>query len=211
MPSHTARTDGPGADLAPHRRTRRRRGRRWGAALAAPSIVLVGALILAACGDDDDDNAAGGDAAGQETFAITGVDYVLEGVPASMPAGSKLTFTNASDVEAHQLVALRLPDDEQRSVDELVALPQDELFAVFAEEQPPAAVLFAGPGEDGFAAVGDGTIDEPGRYALLCFVPVGADPDEYLAAAQESQEPAPDVAGGPPHAAEGMFAEVSVE
>jgi hypothetical protein len=209
MPNHTARTDGPGADSASHRGARRRRHRRWGGALATPSIVLVGALSLVACGGDD--NAAEGDAAGEETFAITGVDFAFEGVPVSMPAGSKLTFTNASDAEAHQLVVLRIPEDEPRSVDALVALPQDELFAVFAEEQPPAAVLFAKPGEDGFAAFGDGTIDEPGRYALLCFVPVGADPDEYLAAAQESQEPVPDVAGGPPHAAEGMFAEISVQ
>lgn len=97
MPSHTARTDGPGDDPAPHRGARRRRRRHWGGALAAPSIVLVGALTLAACGDDDDDNATGGDAAGQETFEITGVDYLFEEVPASMPAGSKLTFTNASD------------------------------------------------------------------------------------------------------------------
>jgi len=166
----------------------------------------VGALIFTACGDDDDGNAAA-----QETFAITGVDFAFEGVPASMPAGSALTLTNASDVEVHQLVALRIPADEQRTVDELVALPEDELFAVFAEEQPPATVLFARPGQDGVAAVGDGTIDEPGRYALLCFVPVGADPDEYLAAAEQAQGPTPDVAGGPPHAAEGMFAELTVE
>jgi hypothetical protein len=171
---------------------------------------VLGALILAACRDDDG-NADDGNATAQETFAITGVDFAFEGVPASMPAGSKLTLTNASDVEVHQLVALRIPEDEQRTVDELVALPEDELFAVFAEEQPPATVLFARPGQDGVAAVGDGTIDEPGRYALLCFVPVGADPDEYLAAAEQAQGPTPDVAGGPPHAAEGMFAELTVE
>ena len=59
------------------------------------------------------------------------------------------------------------------------------------------------------AAVGDGTLAEPGRYVVLCLIPTGADPAEYLAAAATSDGP-PQVDGGPPHIAHGMFAELVV-
>jgi hypothetical protein len=61
-------------------------------------------------------------------------------------------------------------------------------------------------------AVGDGTLTEPGRYVLMCFIPTGADPDEYLSAAAASEGEAPTgVAGGPPHVVNGMYAELHVD
>ena len=45
----------------------------------------------------------------------------------------------------------------------------------------PAMVLVAGPGEDGMAVVGDGTVTEPGRYVVACAIPIGADPAEIMA------------------------------
>jgi hypothetical protein len=57
-------------------------------------------------------------------------------------------------------------------------------------------VIIAPPGEDGFAAVGDGTPTETGRYVFICGIPVGADPQAYLDAADEGEGP-PDVDGGP--------------
>ncbi|MGE0228734.1 MAG: hypothetical protein AB7I38_01130 [Dehalococcoidia bacterium] len=198
----------------------------------ALAALAVTTLLFAACGDDDDpvDDAqdaiptvsvtpprtATGTATSTggagTTVEVTGVDYAFEGLPDSIDAGTRLTFTNDSDEEAHELVAIRLPDDETRPVSELITLPDEELGEIVSTE--PAAVLIAPPGEDGIAVVGDGTIDEPGRYAIVCFIPVGADPDEVLA------EPGPDEDGtpaaeeepsGPPHAAEGMFAELTVE
>ncbi|MDZ7732776.1 MAG: hypothetical protein U5R31_06345 [Acidimicrobiia bacterium] len=61
------------------------------------------------------------------------------------------------------------------------------------------------------AVEGDGVIDEPGRYAFICAIPTGADPQEYLAAAAEAEGGPPQVEGGPPHFVEGMYAEVTVE
>jgi hypothetical protein len=58
--------------------------------------------------------------------------------------------------------------------------------------------------------LGDGTLHEPGRYVVLCGIPLGADPQAYLDAAQTSDGP-PDVPGGPPHFTAGMFAELVVE
>ena len=72
-------------------------------------------------------------------------------------------------------------------------------------------MLLAPPGEGAIAAVGDGTLSEPGRYAIICAIPTGADPAEYLAAAAESEGGPPEVPGGPPHFVNGMFAEIVVE
>lgn len=92
-------------------------------------------------------------------MAITGVDYAFEGVPDRVAAGNTLTFTNASEDEAHEVVAIRIPDDVDLSVAELIALDEAQLDALIPPG-PPAAVLIAGPGEEGFAIVGDGTLAE---------------------------------------------------
>jgi hypothetical protein len=52
--------------------------------------------------------------------------------------------------------------------------------------------------------MGDGTLTEPGRYAIVCFLPVGSD-DSIL----ESEGP-PEGESGPPHVSQGMFAELTV-
>ena len=106
-------------------------------------------------------------------------------------------------------MAFRIPDTETRSVDELMALPEAELEAAIVTG-PPALVMLALPGEEGFAALGDGTLQEPGRYVVLCGIPIGADPQAYLEAAETSDGP-PDVPGGPPHMTAGMYAELIVE
>ncbi len=201
--------------------------RRFGAALLA-----VGLLVTVGCGDDDDSEATGDDtssttAAEEETTTagdasttseaptdgpveVTAVDYAFEGLPDRVAAGTKLTLTNSSDEEVHELVAIALPPDEERSADELVKLPEEEQASLASG--PPAAVLVAPPGgAPVIEAVGDGTLTEPGRYLILCSIPTGADPDEYLEAARESQGGPPDVAGGPPHFVNGMYGEVVVE
>lgn len=102
---------------------------------------------------------------------------------------------------------MRLPDDETRSVEELLALPEEELMALFPG--PPATVLMAPPGGEQVAAVGDGTLSEPGRYALVCFIPTGADPVAFME--QAGPDGPPEVDGGPPHIVHGMHAELVVE
>lgn len=141
------------------------------------------------------------------TVTVTGVDYGYRGLPESVEVGTTLVFENESTTEVHELVAIRLPDDENRPVSELVQLPPEELAAFFPGVE---TVLIAPPGSDGFAVEGTGELTEPGRYGIICVIPTGADPDEYLAAAAESEGGPPDVAGGPPHIVNGMFAELTV-
>ena len=47
--------------------------------------------------------------------------------------------------------------------------------------------MVAGPGEDGIPVVGDGTITEPGRYAVICAIPIGADPAAVAEAMQTAE------------------------
>lgn len=184
---------------------------RVGAGLCALAL----ATAMAACGDDDD-GAADATTSSTTTTAeepttveVTAIDYGYEGLPASIAAGTTLTLSNSSADELHELVAIPLPDDEERTVEELLALSEAELDALFGEVEP-ATVLLAPPGRgEQIAAVGDGSFTEPGRYAVFCAIPTGADPDAYLNA-PPSDGP-PDVEGGPPHFLSGMFGEVTVE
>jgi len=152
---------------------------------------------------------ATGEASG-ETVEVTGVDYAFEGLPETIEAGTTLTFVNGSDAEFHEMVVIAIPDGEERSVEELVALPPEESDAIFASVQP-ALVTVAMPGEPGMPIVGDGTIAEAGRYAVVCFIPTGADPEAVAAAMQSATNEPPELEGGPPHVANGMWAELTVE
>lgn len=180
------------------------------------AAVLLLVAAAGACSDDDDEAATddttttSAEADEAETVEVRGVDYKFEGLPAEIAAGTMIEFSNGSDKELHEFVAIRIPDTETRPVSELVTLPEAETDAIFGSAEP-ATVLLAPPGGgDTIQALGDGTIAEPGRYAVVCFIPTGADPAAYLEAAQNASEGPPDVAGGAPHAANGMFAELKV-
>jgi hypothetical protein len=200
--------------------------------VALAGLVLATA-VLGACSDDDEEASTGDttetsapstigapatteapttDAppttAGEDAvLEIAGIDYAFGGVPESIAAGTEIKLVNQSETELHELVAVRLPDEETRSVDELVTT---DMGAVFGAGEP-ALVVLAEPGSDEqIVAVGDGTLTEPGRYVVICMIPEGADPAEYMAAAAESEGGPPSVPGGPPHAMHGMYAEVVV-
>lgn len=203
-----------------------RRARRLGVVLG-PLVVVGLGLGATGCGDDDDDagsnaatdttgatqaasnadNLGAADSDAATTADVIAVDYHFEHLPGQIGASTELTLHNDSSNEVHELVAMAIPEGETRSVDELVALPEAELGAALPGE--PALVMVAPPGEDAFTAIGDGTL-EAGRYLVLCFIPTGADPDEYMQAAQAAQDGPPQVAGGPPHFTAGMYAELVV-
>ena len=190
------------------------RSRRRAGALAA--AIALAATLAAGCSDDTSTTTTAAPVVATTVAATTtsnevvvqAVDYGYEGLPTVVPAGTTIVLENSSGGEVHEFVAIRLPDDESRSVEELVQLPPEELAAFFPLVE---TVVIAPPGESGFVVEGTGTLSEPGRYAIICAIPTGADPAEYLAAAAEAEGGPPQVDGGPPHFVVGMWAEVIVQ
>jgi plastocyanin len=201
----------------------------------ASAVVCV--AVLAACGSDDDDaadttapavtaapataapattmatttSATQDTSAEGETIDVVASDYAFGGIPETVEPGTNFTLSNTSNEELHEMVVFKLAEGEERPVDELVTLPPPELEKLFPQG-PPTMVQIAMPNADeGTVVLGDGSVVEPGRYLVACFIPQGADPQEYMDAAQTSGDEPPQVEGGPPHIALGMYAEFTVE
>lgn len=180
------------------------------------TVALAATIVtLAACGSDENTSpttvtAPTHDTTGHEpvSVAIGGVDYGFTNVPTTIPAGTTLELQNTSATELHELVAFRLDDDDLPLV-ELVQLPPEQLTARLGT---PVTVVLQAPGsDDQIVAVGDATLQDPGRYVIMCFIPTGVDPQVYLDAAAASDGAPPVVPGGPPHFVNGMYAELLVE
>ena len=168
--------------------------------VAACFAAGLAALALGAGGGDGDaatTAAARPAAPNGSAIAVTALDYRYDGMPDRVPAGSRLTLHNASTTEAHRLVAVRLDDADERTVDELAAL--DPTVVVV----DPAADLLAGPGG------GDGgvvTLSEPGRYLVLCTLPTGSDAGAVLDGDTDTST----ASAGRSHAEAGMYAQLVV-
>ncbi len=193
------------------------------------SILLVACfagMLAVACGDDNPPSANGsvttvaegeaeeinpcspeappeetaleGDpvAVGAPITDIVATEYRFDEVPATLPAGPHGFRLIGEGEEFHELALIRVDDD--RPVVDLLELSEDE--------QEEATTYIGGvtacPGKTSPEALG---VDlEPGRYTLLCFVPVGTSPDlegDDLLDAYEND----------PHFTEGMVAEFTVE
>ncbi len=162
-------------------------------------------LLAGACGDTSDAGGAG------KTITVTATDYKFEDLPKSMKEGTKLALTNTSTKEVHELVAFRIPDAEKRPVSELVKLPEAEQEALFPKGPPPLVLVAPPNGAAQITALGDGSLTEKGRYAVVCFIPTGADPAAYLKAMEAATDGPPNVPGGAPHLPQGMFGEITVK
>lgn len=198
---------------------------RWARAALIP-LAVTGALLVA-CSDDEGEaeaeatateamtaTAEGTGEAMGEALEVTTVDFGYEGLPEKVAAGTKITLVNTSEAELHEFVAILLPEGETRTAAELAALPMEELGALLGTGHPETVILATpGSGADAnIVAVGDGTLNTPGRYLVICAIPTGIAPEAYLEAAAASGGEAPQVeGGGAPHFVAGMFAEVTVE
>ena len=97
--------------------------------------VTLAVSALAGCGDDEGTTSSTTttqEVTRADTIEVTAIDYAYEGLPSEVDSGTALALRNTSAAELHELVALRLPDDETRSAEELLALPMEELEALFA-------------------------------------------------------------------------------
>jgi uncharacterized cupredoxin-like copper-binding protein len=122
---------------------------------------------------------------------VTAVEYAFEGVPETLPSGNvAFSFSNEGE-EVHEMLMVRYKE-ETTTIEDLLELSdrqaQKKIEFLGASFGPPGA-------EDT-----ETKALTPGKYALLCFVPVGATSEEAAETAQ-----------GPPHVARGMSAEFTVE
>lgn len=126
-----------------------------------------------------------------QKLSVTGVDYGFDGLPPTTSAGRvTIDFANGGE-ELHEMLLMRI-EEPGLSVDELLHMPQKEA----QKKLRFVRALFSSPGETDVE-----TFDlEPGEYAVVCFLPVGA---TSLEAAES--------AGGPPHAMKGMAIQLTVE
>lgn len=197
----------------------------------AASALLGAALVVAACNSDGEtDDAVDGGPGPTADDAVTTAqppatstteplddrvvevelaDFAFEGLPGSVPAGTRLTITNSSDVELHKLSALPLPAGDDLLAEDLLTMPGDQLAEILRVR--PATVPTAGPGGPQVEEVGDGTLTVPGRYLLICAVPVGLDPDDYLDQLQGDGRRPQVSGGGVPHFRLGMVSDLVVE
>lgn len=190
--------------------------------------LMAVALIagVTACGSDNSRTKAAGDtkpAAATSTsttsttavprsgtIAVTAKDYKFEGVPPVVASGATFTFHNASSTHMHEMVAVKIPATEHRSLAVLTQLSHAELVAALG--RPPKFAFLQPPGGPLIKAVGDGTITEPGRYLLICSVQLDVTPAQYFKALAQHPGEAPEIpGGGAPHYTQGMYAEITVK
>ena len=120
---------------------------------------------------------------GYDTVDVTGLDYSFEGLPETMEAGTTALKLTNEGTEPHVIVAFKINEGDDITLDELLALPEDQV----AQHATFAFAASAEPGTWGASFVEL----EPGRYAAFCPIPVGGE-------------------SGPPHFMEGMADEFQV-
>jgi hypothetical protein len=143
---------------------------------------------------------------GYAELNLAASEYAFGGFPAELPAGPTIIALENIGEQVHEVVIMRINDDVTLSLEELLALPEEESEGMAT----PQAFAFAFPGTTA-QTVTDFT---PGRYVALCFLPEGATP-EVLTAIEEAgggpDETIPaGIEVGPPHFTLGMVQEFTV-
>ena len=92
-------------------------------------------------------------------------EYSFGGIPEEVPAGPTIVTLENIGEEVHEFIIIRINDDVTMSVEELLALPEEEAYTMITE----VGGTFALPGGTGYTVLDL----SPGRYVALCFVPQG--------------------------------------
>jgi len=124
-----------------------------------------------------------------QTVDVTATDYQYDGIPDELTTGYHvLNFSNKGQ-EQHEMFAFKINDGVTESLDEIFALPEDEVFGKIT----PVNATFAVPGG---TDTGSWNLTTPGSYAVVCFVSTGS--------VGETE------GDGPPHFTQGMVHEFTV-
>jgi hypothetical protein len=131
---------------------------------------------------------------GYTQLDVTGIEYEFQGLPRTLPAGTvAIRFTNPG-AEFHELAIYRVKSKD--SVKKIIGLSEkeqrkklEEIGGSFATQNQTAYTI--------------AELSKPGRYAVVCHLPVGATSEE---AAEEAEKDHPKS-----HADEGMYATITVQ
>lgn len=104
-----------------------------------------------------------------QTVEIEAVEYAFVGAPTNLKAGRVSFALENTGVEEHEMVLFKAGDDVTESLEELLALPEEEGMAKLEF----TGVTFGGPDTTNYVAVDL----EPGTYFLVCFIPQGGGED----------------------------------
>ena len=132
---------------------------------------------------------------GYTQLDVTGVEYAFEGLPKTVPAGPVAIRFTDTGAELHELQVVRVKSKD--SAKKLAGLSEKEL----AKKTVEIGGTFATQGQTTYTIV---DMSKPGRYALLCHLPVGSTSEQALEEAGEEHD-------AKSHAEEGMYATLTVE
>lgn len=123
------------------------------------------------------------------TLDVSAKEFEYDGIPDTLDTGYTLVnFDNVGN-EAHEMFVFRTNDGVTESFEEIIALPEDEVFSKIT----PVNATFAMPGG---GDVGSWNLTEPGAYTVVCFIPLGTTADTE--------------GDGPPHFTQGMVQQFTV-
>jgi plastocyanin len=131
------------------------------AVLAAASLLALPGAVAAGSATEGEEVQAH-PASGEEVIVIAR-DYLFEGLPVSVPAGTTFGFVNEGE-EVHEILLARRNDGVTQTWPEVLALPDEEALGLVTL----VAALVAMPGE---TAEGSMTVAEEGEYLAICMIP----------------------------------------
>jgi hypothetical protein len=115
-----------------------------------------------------------------ETIDVTATNYAFAGLDQPVSAGTALINLTNDGTEFHEIALMKIAEGEERPLEELMALPEEETDGLITEK----AFIFTPPGASSFAT----TELDAGRYVAICFVPVGATPEALQTGATLNDE-----------------------
>jgi hypothetical protein len=131
---------------------------------------------------------------GYQQLDVTGIEYEFQGLPKTVAAGKVAIQFTDNGAEIHELEVLRIKGKD--SAKKLTGLSESQL----GKKAEDVGSTFAMQGQTSYAFA---DMSKPGRYAVLCHLPVGSTSPQAAEEAGKKHAKS--------HAQEGMYATITVE
>jgi hypothetical protein len=134
------------------------------------------------------------DSCGYTQLDVTGIEYEFQGLPSTVPAGPVAIRFTDTGAELHELAIYRVKGKD--SVKKIVGLSEKEQ----RKKLEGIGFTIAVQGQTSYTIA---ELTKPGRYALICHLPVGSTSEEAIEEVEKDHPKS--------HAEEGMYATITVE